>query len=96
MTSFLFSQKYFEAMTQICAVEILNIVINEKLKINRSFEIVDVIKELAPPMKDFFSACYFDNTLRECSEMFTETLTEDGLCYTFNIANSDQIFDKKS
>lgn len=70
--------------------------IYENLNITRSFAIVEVIKELAPPMKDFFSACYFDNTLRECSEMFTETLTDDGICYTFNIANSDQIFNKKS
>lgn len=85
-------------MVQICHPEIF-LLIYEDWKANKTLigkDCVDTLKKLAQPMNDVFLSCYFDNKMRECHEIFTETITDEGVCYTFNIANSDQIFNKKS
>lgn len=81
-------------MTQICVQDLF---INGRMPIDRKYygkNCVEIMKRLAVPMNDVLSTCYFGNSLKKCNEIFSETLTEDGFCYTFNIASSDQIFNQ--
>lgn len=88
---------YLETMTQICSKDLLiPLEIKNLNKTDFGGDCVEIMKKLAPPMKDVISNCYFGNSMKKCDEIFSETITDDGLCYTFNVANSDQIFNENS
>ena len=42
-------------------------------------------KEMALPLDDIAISCTWLNRPYECSELFREVLTEDGICYNFNL-----------
>lgn len=58
-------------------------------------ECVHYLKELSPTLKDVFSYCEFGNKFFLCEELFSEIITEEGLCYTFNILNSTDLFEEE-
>lgn len=56
-----------------------------------------MIEEMAPVLSDTIRACRWknygdDNT---CSDLFTPVLTEEGLCFSFNNLNWDEIYTDK-
>lgn len=58
-------------------------------------ECIDYLRELSPTLDDVFSYCEFGNKLFSCEELFSEIITEEGLCYTFNILNSTELFEEE-
>lgn len=51
-----------------------------------------MIRRIAIPFNEILSNCYFDNKWYSCDQLFSEILTEDGICYTFNILKSSEVF----
>lgn len=51
--------------------------------------------QLAPKLSDIFHLCTFRGVIMDCSAMFVETLTNEGICWTFNMLQNKQIFTKK-
>ncbi|KAL5012168.1 hypothetical protein ScPMuIL_010719 [Solemya velum] len=41
-------------------------------------------KDSSPKLNEFLGHCVWEGTLKDCSEIFNETVTEYGLCFTFN------------
>lgn len=56
---------------------------------------VDILKRMAPTMDHVFGLCHFGNVWRDCKSLFSETVTEEGICFTFNIFNSDQMMNEQ-
>ncbi|XP_068914027.1 pickpocket protein 28-like isoform X2 [Tenebrio molitor] len=56
---------------------------------NDFFEIFDRIRK---PLDDIFFRCELFGRTRNCSELFVPTLTEEGLCYTFNMLSREDLF----
>lgn len=55
-------------------------------------ECIDYIRELSPTFSEVFEYCEFGNVGYLCEELFSEIITEEGLCYTFNILNSMDLY----
>lgn len=52
---------------------------------------VEILKRMAPTLEDSFGLCIFGSVKKDCRLLFSETVTEEGICFTFNIFNSDQM-----
>lgn len=50
---------------------------------------------MAPKLNDVFDYCKFLGQAVDCGLLFKESLTEDGLCFTFNGLNSRSIFNEE-
>lgn len=55
-------------------------------------EFFDILKELAPTYNDTMMFCKWRNEVNFCDALFRTTLTEEGVCYTFNALNSRDIY----
>lgn len=53
---------------------------------------IKLLKAMAPQSKDVFDYCNYLGSIVDCAVLFQETLTEDGLCFTFNTFDSRHIF----
>lgn len=55
--------------------------------------IFDTIHELAPNFTDTMFFCKWRNTFTLCQDIgFQPVLTEEGVCFTFNALNSEDIY----
>ncbi|XP_052873202.1 pickpocket protein 28-like [Anopheles cruzii] len=56
--------------------------------------VVDWIQRMAIPFEDIFISCGWRTHRMDCSEMFKKTLTEAGICYTFNSLAAEDLMRK--
>lgn len=56
-----------------------------------------MIEEMAPTLGDTLRACRWKNKGdgNTCSDLFVPILTEEGLCFSFNALNWDEIYTDK-
>ncbi|CRK87601.1 CLUMA_CG001397, isoform A [Clunio marinus] len=82
--------KNLEAVAQICDPHLLkDLPINSGLEAN---EIVPLLKSITMPLNETTLFCKWRNTVLPCTDYFTEILTEEGFCYTFNILDASELF----
>lgn len=62
-------------------------------ELDRNF--VEILERISLTMEDVFGLCKFGNVEIDCRLLFSETVTEEGICFTFNIQNSDQMMNEK-
>ena len=52
----------------------------------------DLTKEMALPLEDIAIDCtWLNNPDQNCTDLFKEVLTEDGVCYTFNLYPPEEL-----
>ncbi|CAO1310274.1 unnamed protein product, partial [Diamesa serratosioi] len=71
-----------EAIYQVCKTDYFNYRILSP-KINESF--TDILKRIAIPFNDTFLRCKWRGMKKNCEDLFTELITDEGVCYTFNM-----------
>lgn len=85
--------KRMEAVAQICDAHLTG---DFKLGDNFTDEsIFDIIQDVAPSFNDTMFYCKWRNENNFCQAFFQPILTEEGVCYTFNILNSRDIYTKE-
>lgn len=53
--------------------------------------LLDAIKEMSPGFEDTLLACSLMGEFSTCFKYFHDILTEDGVCYAFNLLSPDEI-----
>ncbi|XP_022916751.1 pickpocket protein 28-like [Onthophagus taurus] len=56
------------------------------------FGVIDFFEEIAPPYKEIFMSCTWQDRNETCDTLFYKMLSEEGICYTFNMLNRDAIY----
>jgi hypothetical protein len=53
------------------------------------------MREMAPTLDNITSDCSWLNTKVDCSDLFREIITEEGICYNFNSFPSEKLLRKE-
>uniref|UniRef100_A0A182T5M0 Pickpocket n=1 Tax=Anopheles maculatus TaxID=74869 RepID=A0A182T5M0_9DIPT len=81
----------FLAMKQVCDFSFNTFLSNQSFDDN----LVHVLQDMAPPFEETFLSCIWRNKYFSCDNLFEKTLTERGICYTFNGLSEDAILRKE-
>ena len=57
-----------------------------------SREYIQLLKRIAVPFNKTFIYCRWRSKTENCSKIFTEVITEEGICYTFNVLDGKELF----
>ncbi|CAO1415887.1 unnamed protein product [Diamesa hyperborea] len=50
------------------------------------------LRKISIPFNEIFSKCVWRGAVTECETMFSEVLTDDGICYTFNMLDQNDLY----
>ncbi|XP_035900497.1 pickpocket protein 28-like [Anopheles stephensi] len=81
----------FLAMIQVCDFSFNQFLPNQHFDDN----LVHVLQDMALSFDDLFLRCIWRNKYTSCENLFAKTLTERGICYTFNGLSEDVILRKE-
>lgn len=77
------------AMLQVCDAHLSD---PFNLSEEYSTTIIKTLREMAPTFNNTMFFCKFRNVFQPCSDLFKEVMTEEGLCFTFNVLNSQELY----
>jgi acid-sensing ion channel, other len=81
-----------EAVAQICDPHLFTN-INESIGSGlKTEEIVPLLKNLTMKLNETTLFCKWQNEINLCDAYFTEIITEEGFCYTFNVLKNSELF----
>lgn len=77
----------FKTLLQVCLTEV-----PIKPVENVTRNIIKRMNLIAPRMFGTLMVCVFRNEQHHCNEQFKHVITEEGICYTFNMLNSNELY----
>uniref|UniRef100_A0A182J6D0 Uncharacterized protein n=1 Tax=Anopheles atroparvus TaxID=41427 RepID=A0A182J6D0_ANOAO len=78
----------FRAVAQVCDSHILRGV---ELNQTEDPNVVDLLRNVSMPLEKALFFCKWRNEGRMCGDFFTETVTEEGICFTFNAQSAGEM-----
>lgn len=84
-------QNYLAATIQICAPNAAKTALNYTQ--NRTEKnIVKLLEQSAFDLDEIFLACIYKSVYGDCKKFFNKVITDDGICYSFNMQGYNEIF----
>lgn len=90
-----YESKYFESLLHVCSSNLLKMIKLKKTVLDTDRELVKTLRNISYSVKDSMLFCKWRNIIVECDKIFTEILTDQGFCYTFNILDYQEVFHEK-
>jgi acid-sensing ion channel, other len=84
--------KYFESLLHICSSQLLKMIKIHKSVLNVDKELIDIFRDISYSIEDSMLFCKWRNVITECKEIFTQILTDQGFCFTFNLLKYQEVF----
>lgn len=85
-----------KALYQVCDFsdnDRLNLILNQSE--SRS-DVLSTLDELTSPLVEMFDRCrYGSQKLSKCEKLFSKVITDEGICYTFNMLDASDLFEEK-
>ncbi|KAK4874127.1 hypothetical protein RN001_013487 [Aquatica leii] len=53
---------------------------------------IDFLAKVSPSFDEVFYECKWMNQVKNCKDLFTPTLSEEGICFTFNMLDREELF----
>ncbi|KAL9702139.1 hypothetical protein quinque_005657 [Culex quinquefasciatus] len=80
------------AVAQVCDAHVL-----QGIQLNQTYDsaCVDYLRNMSVSLDEMLMYCKWRNDMDYCNNIFTETLTEEGLCFTFNGIAADDMLRKE-
>ena len=79
-----------EALAQVCDLHLFkDHNISSGIELN---EIVPTLQQISPDLNQTMMFCRWRNEMQDCTDMFSEIITEEGSCHTFNMLDSSELF----
>ncbi|KAL1402838.1 hypothetical protein pipiens_005902 [Culex pipiens pipiens] len=80
------------AVAQVCDAHVL-----KGIPLNQTYDsaCVDFLRNMSVSLDEMLMYCKWRNDMDYCNNIFTETLTEEGLCFTFNGIAADDMLRKE-
>ncbi|KAF5291426.1 hypothetical protein FQR65_LT01737 [Abscondita terminalis] len=66
--------------------------VHEKGDKTIDYDAIDALAKVAPQFGELLWQCKWLNENRTCSDLVTPVLTEEGICFTFNMLDRDELF----
>lgn len=84
-----FRLKYMEALSETCDKHLTDTFeIGGNVTDNK---IINLIRDIAPTFAETMRLCKFRNKVEYCN-YFEEIMTDEGLCFTFNMLNANDLY----
>ncbi|XP_049542464.1 pickpocket protein 28-like [Anopheles darlingi] len=83
-----------KVVTQVCHIEVNKDNVLYSINGTNEMDIVNVLRNISLDEYHLVQYCSFDDHIYVCNHYMQETITDEGVCYTFNIAPPEQIFRK--
>ncbi|CAO1326621.1 unnamed protein product [Diamesa hyperborea] len=83
-----------EVVTHVCDAHLM--ASHKIVEDPKSHEITKILKEVALPFDEQIMFCRFKNVMTPCEDLLTETVTDEGICYTFNMQEASEMYEKKA
>lgn len=82
--------KRLKALTQVC--DFGDQANSSQLK-SQENDVIISLETMANPMQDIFSRCrYGSRQFCDCKHLFQKVITDEGVCYTFNMLDQDELY----
>lgn len=84
------------ALQHVCSAGVLGLFLPKNLTMEEypTNQIPIFLSVLAPQIIDIMELCMLRGFEVPCDELFTNVLTDRGLCFTFNMLNGDKLYKK--
>lgn len=80
------------ALSQVCASMYLMDGLGYGEKTSVGQDLIKALTNAMPKFNDTFLYCDFQNNDTDCHNLFSEVITAEGMCYSFNSLSPSEVF----